>query len=494
MANLTKKFNLNLSRETVLTIFTVALVGLFVLFNSYVAQNWWLYLFFLLPAGLIIMTCPESGLFALIFGTMIFERWFTLEPIRLADSLIKLYPLDIVIIFTLLGVLWQWSRGQKFIWRDKVFSWGLWAFFLVVALNFVRALYASQVDLELAFSTFKNFALYFVVYLLVVNIIRTPEQFKRFIGVFLAAGFFLLYFVFYGLVTGQGIWAEFVPLSTWGSRILGGSQSFYITLLIILLLNLLLRRQKFSRWDYFYFVLLAVFLFALAASLQRHLWLALVIGLGISLFFYQPLQRRKIRQIFVVGAFLVVFLVLVSLWLYSWQNNNFLTNSDILQAIKYRVTPVFVPSELDSSALWRFSSWSRAWEIFKANWLWGVGLGQKLSFEILDTYVTVEMRQLHNDFIAAAVQMGLLGILAVIYLVGSVLRGFAKYYSRISREYQLYFLTFFIWAVIFLWSANFGIYFDLNTLVIFFWLALGGMTLSRKLGEGVGSSSLKGKN
>jgi O-antigen ligase len=174
---------------------------------------------------------------------------------------------------------------------------------------------------------------------------------------------------------------------------------------------------------------------------------------------------------------------LVSFWFYSWQANNFLLDSDILQAIKSRFLPVVSQGQMDSSTVWRLSSWSRAWELFKDNWWAGVGLGKMLTFEIADMEVTVEMRQLHNDFIALAVQLGIWGILVVIYLISSIIRAFLLYYRQINESYRLYFLTFFIWVLIFLWSANFGVYFDLNTLVIFFWLALGGMAVSQKLGS-----------
>ena len=484
MKEITAKFRLKLAPEAILSIFAITLVSIFVLVNFFLPFNWLVYLLCLGAAGLIIFQAPEVGLYTIIFCTIIFERWFTLQSIEWSAGIIKLYPLDLIIIFTLLSFLAYWAvKRVPIIWRDKGLGWSLWLWVGVLAVYLLASLANGTADQALAFSTFKNFALYFVVYLLVINIIKTKEQFKRLINTFLAAGIGLIYFIFYGFISGQGMWSEFVPLSTTGTRFLAGPHSFYVAIMIILLGNILVWRYRRSLQDYAILALVAVFVLGIVGSLQRHLWLAIILAVAILLYFYRPKHRRQFFHLLAIGIVILMIVVMVSLWFYSWNIDNNLINSELLESAKFRFFSIFTSTSVDSSALWRLASWHQAWQVFSDNWLVGTGLGHTLAFEISEMEFDIEMRELHNDFIGVAVQLGLVGIFLVLNIFYRLVRKFLTAYKNLSSKYRVYFLTFFVLCIMFLWSANFGTYFDTNMLVVFFWIFLGGMTVSGRLGK-----------
>ncbi|MFA6533561.1 MAG: O-antigen ligase family protein [Patescibacteria group bacterium] len=473
-----------INSEVLLTIWSIALVGLFVFGSWYFSLNlFWLYLLCLAPVGIAILKYPAIGAYVIVFCTLVFERWFTLQSIPWGDQLIKFYPLDLIIVFWLVAVVIRLLAGeQKPVWPNRKLVWGLGIFFAVVLLNFIRAIFAKEIDLALAFSTVKNFALYGVIYWLMINSLLNREQWRRFCGALLAGGLALCYFVVYGFLTGRGLWIEYVPLSTWGTRLLGGPHSFYLLILIILLISWLVgSERRFSRQDYLYLALLLVFGLGLVGSLQRHLWLALPLGLGVTLWFYRPAERWRFLRLAGLGVMAVVFILALSFWLASWESSNFLLGSDIIKSLQLRVVSFFNSAVEDSSAYWRVRSWQQAWEWFKTNPLFGVGLGRLLNFQVDDVKHYIPMRDLHNDFVSVAVQMGLAGILAFLFMLLQIGRSFLAVYRRLPTADRLVYTGFFSLVVVFFFVANFGVYLDLNLYVVWLWLFLGSLTVIERL-------------
>ncbi|KKK87239.1 hypothetical protein LCGC14_2755240, partial [marine sediment metagenome] len=75
-------------------------------------------------------------------------------------------------------------------------------------------------EFNLAFSTLKNYALYSIFFFLAINIIRDKKRLYELVYTLLISGILLLPFIFLGLFQGSGLWIEFTPLSTEGTRLL----------------------------------------------------------------------------------------------------------------------------------------------------------------------------------------------------------------------------------------------------------------------------------
>jgi hypothetical protein len=75
-------------------------------------------------------------------------------------------------------------------------------------------------DFSLAFSSFKNYVFYALLYFLTLFLFNKKEQVKRLLKFFLAGAITLITFIIYGLAARHGLWSDFTPLSTEGIRTL----------------------------------------------------------------------------------------------------------------------------------------------------------------------------------------------------------------------------------------------------------------------------------
>lgn len=467
------------SSEGVAAAVAIFFVSGLMVWQLLVGFSWAVYLVCLGVAGLLVVITPVAGLYTVIICTILFERWFTLQPLQIGQQLVKLYPLDIILGCMVVGVVGQWLVGKRHTWRDDLFGWTLWLFVAVVSVQFIRALFDPTADIILAFSTFKNYALYAVVYWLTLTVVQTPAQYRRFIQSFFIAGVGLLFFVGYGLATGHGLWAEYVPLSTPGMRLLGGPHSFYLAMVILMLSHRLVSQKR--SWSELTpsIILLLLWVVGLLASLQRHLWLAITAAAGVLIWQYRSNQRQAVRQLIGAALFICAIIITGIFWVSSWQLNNLLLDADIVRSLQFRLVAL-VGSGGDSSTVWRIASWFAAWQAWQGHWLFGTGLGKLLHVVIGDQEFNVEMRELHNGFIGMTLQLGLVGFGAAVIMLGQWLKQLWRQLTRSSIAGRHQILLFVGPTVLFLVAANFGTYFDINLLVIFWWLTTAGTALAMR--------------
>ena len=88
-------------REIFSTLAVFVLVSIFIVSTFlFGAFSWFIFWPIFIVAGFLIALRPRVGLFSIILLTMIWERFFTLQPIILSGRIIKLYPLDILLAVT----------------------------------------------------------------------------------------------------------------------------------------------------------------------------------------------------------------------------------------------------------------------------------------------------------------------------------------------------------------------------------------------------------
>ncbi len=148
--------------------------------------------------------------------------------------------------------------------------------------------------------------------------------------------------------------------------------------------------------------------------------------------------------------------------------------TEFFQSAFVRMKTLFLAAEGDESASFRILAWKKAWELFKLNPILGIGFGQKITFDFFGWPTRIEVRDLHNDFVGIGLQMGILGFGFFIALNILFLQIIFKTLKKISKDLTPYLLGFLGSYVLFIISSNFGTYFDINLLVIFFWIILGG--------------------
>ena len=179
-ATLNKNALSNNSRfNAIYNIMAYLYIGFLVIIIMSVGFSPIVFLALLLTSVIFIIPSHILGINIIIFMTMIFERWFTLQSLTTEYSIYKIYPLDILIIVTILS----WLIYQMF-WQKRKIFFGyaekiLFLFIIVNIIYLLKSFYDINADFEVAFSTFKNYAFYPLLYLLVVYSIQTKEQFKK---------------------------------------------------------------------------------------------------------------------------------------------------------------------------------------------------------------------------------------------------------------------------------------------------------------------------
>jgi len=467
----TKPF-FHLSEEAIYTIFATLSFSIYILASFFIPFSLPLYLFSLVLTSLFIFKKPEVGLYTIIILTFIFERFFTLQPFVWDENTYKIYPLDVLTILTLISFFFYKLRFPK----EKLLVGKLGvAIILFIAIAGFSTLYGilRGGDVSLALSTFKNYALYSVFFFLTINIIRTKEQIKRLSSVFIFSSLVLFIFIAVGFIRGRGLWIEYTPLSTLGVRLLAPTHAFYLGIASLFLLNLLAAKK--SIFGGLTFPIILIQFLGILGSLTRHLWLALPFGILISFIFLSREYKRNLLKILTTQFLLILILIIF----YSWGGYIFfgeipILGTEFFQQTLVRIKTLIFAPESDESAAFRILAWQRAWELFKMNPVLGIGFGQKITFDFFGWPTKIEVRDLHNDFVGIGLQMGILGFIVFIAINILFLQIIFKKLKRISKDLSSYLLGFLGSYALFIISANFGTYFDINLFVIFFWIIFGG--------------------
>lgn len=413
------------------------------------------------------------GLKTIIFLTFIFERYFTLEPLQMGLGEYKIYPLDIVITITM--TVWFL---QKIIKKEKLnLPWELPEKILVlfVILNFayfIASFFAENFKAEVSFSTLKNYALYPVLYFLTIATLESFQKTKNLFRFTIYCAIGIIVFIIIGFWRGEGLWTQFTPLSTPGTRYLAGTHAFYILMAFLLLLSYLVFSVKKNRL-WLKGALLWIWSLGILVSLMRHLWLALAFSL-VLLFFLIPKENKKIFFNFARKniAILIILLAIFLLFMNLTGNETFFNFAySATSNFGERIFSLTHPSD-DSSASWRIALWQSAFSAWKGGPILGLGFGKSIFLQIGDWQKWEEIRNIHSSPLAILMQMGIAGLLVFATFIGSVVKKSWKYIKN-NLEMRPYYTGFLMALIALLFSSFFQPYFETNLTGIFLWILLG---------------------
>lgn len=432
----------------------------------------WLYFSFLVIAALFIIPSYNTGFKLIILMTMVFERFFTLQPLIIEQQIYKIYPLDIILIFTIISWLIHLKKSKitpDSIWQlpEKL----LFIFLILGLLNFVRSFIDPNAQFDIALSTFKNYAFYPLLYFLTIYSIKTRDEFKNIVRLILIAGGIIIGFIIFGIISGQGLWTEYTPLSTSGTRYLAGTHAFYLILAIMIALPLIAFKK--IKHPALASMVIWVWLLGIIGSLMRHLWLALIIG-AIIIFISLPIKNKKIFASHSVKNGLIalsifIFMVLAINIIPSYIVSDNVTAS--IDSINQRATSI-TETRNDTSATWRIDLWRAAEKAWLTNPIIGVGFGRFIPFESGDWKTYEEIRNIHNSPLAITVQMGVIGILILIsFIVSTII--YARKAITANQELAPYYVGLIAGVGVFLFASLFQPYLETNLTGIFLWILLG---------------------
>lgn len=460
---------MKISKEVIYAIVSSLALGFFIISTFFITFNIYFYVFCLLFASFFIFQKPESGLYTIIICTVIFERFFTLLPLIFQENIYKLYPLDIIIMLTLLSYLIHFIRSRKNKFRISRTGVAILVFVIFCVVAFAYGLSGGG-DFNDSFSTLKNYGIYAVMFFLTINIIRSREQIKRITYVFIGSGIGMFFFIFYGIFRGAGLWIEFTPLSTVGTRLLAPTHAFYLCVAVILILNFIAHRKKL--FGNLTIPIVLIMLLGIVGSLTRHLWIALAIAIIVSFLLLSRSNKKSLIKIVAIQLFLVIMIVSLFVWFDYLSSGKFPAFiSEFYETTIIRAQSLTLSLE-DESAAFRLLAWQEAWETFIENPIIGIGFGKKLAFDYFGYPTKIEMRDLHNNFISIALQMGILGFISFGLIQALFVAKSIKIFKKFD-DIKPIVLGYIACFILFLVSANFGVYFDINLFVISFWIFMG---------------------
>lgn len=462
---------LNISNETACAVFIFALASVFILADFAIGFILPLYLLAGLAGLAISFLYPRSGVYAIVFLTMVFERFFTLQPLLWGDVEYKIYPIDFILIGVILGTLAfilakLREREFQFIKTD----WLLIGFMLVTSIYFFASLTDSASQIGLAFSSLKNYIFYPLLYFIGAMLFNKKEDFLRLLKFALAGALVILFFIFYGLFSGSGLWAEYTPLSTEGVRTLAFTHAFYLSMALSVLFIWIVSRKAHK--NNAILVLIAVWSVGILGSMMRHLWIAMLAVFAAMYLVFNKDLRKGFERIFVkfipfilIGSLLIFYVLAMSP--YSKLSRS---AAETGQIISTRAASLFDTG--DESISWRSEIWKRSLEEYSKSPILGIGLGKQISIEIgKDYHDFVKARDIHNSWLGILVQFGISSVL----FFGFVLNIGWKLFKKAFKDDFWSFARLSVLAVFILHLVAFSFqpYLEANLLGLFFWLNLG---------------------
>ncbi len=363
---------------------------------------------------------PRAGVYVIILATVLFERFFTLEGFQFGRDVIKLYPLDVVLFGTYAAVAAAMLFGKaRFAWKaaDAL----LVGFFMLVTAYLAASVigFGSQ-ESAVAFSTWKNYVFYGALFFALPVLFRREEELRHLMRYFFAAAVLGIAFLAIGVVRGEGLWTEFTPLSTAGVRLLAFPHAFYFSL-AFLSLFVTARYWQSHRYRPFIWGAMALWLFGILGSLMRHMWIGMAAVLALAFVsLMDHAGRQTVRRMVMIAAACVTAvsasLLFISLvFPASGIGSAFQSMGGV---VVERV--VSIGSTADESISWRGSTWRSAFTELSANPIFGTGLGLHIPVESGDYRDFVEIRNIHNSWLALLVQMGILGFSLLVLSVAAM--------------------------------------------------------------------------
>ncbi|MDP2837779.1 MAG: O-antigen ligase family protein [Candidatus Moranbacteria bacterium] len=460
--------------EAVVLTFLLIFLGVNAFFNATFGFSLPLYLGTVPLSALLAFFFPRAGFMAALLVTLVFERFFTLQPLIIGDIAYKLYPLDVILVACFLScVLLFLQKGRTFFRFRGIDTWLLF-FFLFVSGLFALALFDTTVSLSVAFSTWKHYVFYGWIVWLVAGMLRTRADLVAFLRLFFWGLGIVSIFLVIGIMRGEGLWTEFTPLSTAGTRFLAFPHAFYFSLgLLIILLALPLWWNQVKRRQSWLVLAGSVVLgLGVLGSLMRHLWLGIsgtvAMALLVSPFLFgKALLRYSVRFIFPV----VMFVTLSTLWVFlapESQVAGLLGHG--MAVVKERVFSI--GNQNDESLAWRGAVWSSTLQRFQEHPWFGIGFGVSVPVEMGGYRQYIEVRNMHNSWLALLIQTGVAGTVLFFGFLGSL---FLALFRLAHLDAFLSQVRFVLVGLLFFQGLVFFSqpYLETNLLGLFFWTTLG---------------------
>lgn len=430
--------------------------------------NLWFYLPVACLSLVLSFIYPAGGLMGVLALVLVFASQYTLQPVIIDRVVYKLFLIDPAIIGVLGGLLFSGLKRLA-LWRPDRRDALLIIFLFLILIYAAISLSIGQGSFNLVISSLKNYAFYPLIFFAGYLAFDSQEKRRELLAVAFWSVCLILLFLIYGIMSGKGLWTDITPLTTQGSRLLDFNHAFYLSLATIVGFTAMVygrSRRIVTGFAY----LLPLFILGVAVSLMRHLWLS---GMAAAIAFLWLVAKSKLSQTkklilgFALAGAALLALLMFAANLFpdaTYSRRVMIGQRDVL------VRAASLADSGDTSILWRSRVWQALWNKYENNILFGIGFGQKVFVEMPDYLDYVEVRNIHNSFLALLVQIGLLPFLLFVWFIVSWTKKLIKAGNKGNHPYPVALIVVLVFCVT---AFNFQPYLEANFFNYIFWLTLG---------------------
>jgi len=293
-------------------------------------------------------------------------------------------------------------------------------FILIVLLNAARGLFCSY---KITYWGLETFAyLSFGLVFLIITFFESSDDIKRFFNILILLAIFQS---IYGVVNYFLV----------GHRIGGTIFGIMPSMIAIVLLNLVFySRDKRKRFLYLLFSFLPIL--HLLFSFTRGMWIGFLGALAFSYAFYvSQLSHARGRKffLFIRGGMIALVVSFSGLLIFS----PFLPGEGLVGGVLNRFRSGFSLrfSGETVSNYQRVLEYQAAIEKIKEKPVWGYGVGYGFDFRDWLSQKVYTVRAVHQDYLAIVLKMGLIGLLAFLWLFYVFFRNGLKIVRELDDEY-----------------------------------------------------------
>jgi len=310
----------------------------------------------------------------------------------------------------LLLVLGMWllriSLGRKYRVKNNLLTLPLLVF---VALGAVYSL--RSVDLKVGLWGFRSLAQFIAVFFLTAGIVRSRVILWRLSLAILVSGLFISALGFYELLGTQigygyefGVLPEHIVgrVTVFGDEHTAGTFGTYMSILVTFSWGLILFLKRYSASAWFKLLLFSVMALAginTVFTFSRRAWVGVLCSAVIFLFL-----TKRIKVVLQITTVVIAALIL-----------GLVVHPRALSILVDRVT-IVDPTHLTNAQ--RLEEWSVLWQRVNEHFLLGEGLG--VVGPVSTTFNVPGGTNTHNYYLMLLVEMGFLGLLSFLIIVGLI--------------------------------------------------------------------------
>jgi len=277
-----------------------------------------------------------------------------------------------------------------------------------------------------AWGSHLNIISFYAMYFVVVGYLRSLKDLNKILTVFLGvtaiAGVRGIFYRIFIDPTSMNIMGATIP------KIAMASTASLIAVLMVIPFAALIKEKKAKNFYTFAIIFFGVLQ---VLSFVRSRWLGFIAGVTFLFFVMSPKEKKALLRYGLIA--LLVILVYIQICA-IFPSEHFVFKLPHL--IEKRFATIFKPQE-ELTVMTRFSEWSMATEKIKRHPIIGNGLGTQVSYISYDRYKrpTKSSPYLHNSYLFYYMNMGLLGFIAIFWLIVRFIKYGIKVYRTTKDRY-----------------------------------------------------------